>query len=78
MIVRANYVRTDSDGNEIYKHEGVDFLLDPEGVCPDCSTPALDVSPAGKLHQLIHDKTCPRIRLILLRQEVRNSINEPH
>lgn len=78
MILRANYVRTDSDGNEIFEHEGTEYLLDPAGACPDCSTPAIDVSPTGKLHQLIHDEPCPRIQLILLRQEVRNSINEPH
>lgn len=78
MIVRANHIRTKSDGNEVYEHEGVEFVIDPAGTCLDCSTPALDVSPTGKLQQLIHDKPCPRIPLILLRQEVKNWINEPH
>ncbi|MDV8079785.1 hypothetical protein R4P47_24775 [Rhodococcus sp. IEGM 1370] len=78
MIVRAIHTRIDSDGNEIFEHEGTEFLLDPAGACPDCSTPAIDVSPTGKLHQLIHDEPCPRIPLILLRMERNKKINEPH
>lgn len=51
-------------GDEImYRIPGVphEFVVYPEEICPDCSTPVLDMldKTSGKATRVWHDETCP-------------------